>query len=224
MRIRLLGATAAFTDTGVEVGAGSIKQRGVLAQLALEPNRPINLDRIAEGIWGEQVPDRYRQNVQVYVSSLRRVLEPDRVPGTPSRIIGHAEAYELVAAEDDIDVSRFEAGLSEAQQAMAAERPQAAADSLAAALAEWGGDPLADLFAMPFAAGWINRLEASRLQARELEFEARLALGQHREIVGDLESMVKAFPERDVLWCQLATSLVRSGRQVEALATVRGGV
>src|SRR5690349_2698107 len=96
MRIALLGAVAARTNSYDEVDLGSVKQRGLLAQLALEPNRPVNLDRLADGTW-EQVPARYRQNLQVYVSNLRRLLEPHRPAGAPSRIVGHREAYELVA-------------------------------------------------------------------------------------------------------------------------------
>src|SRR3954468_2655949 len=159
MRIGLLGTTTVCDDTGAPVDVGGAKQRAVLAQLALAPNTAVTVDRLPEGIWGEAVPSRYRQNLQVYVSTLRRALEPSRAPKTASRIVGHREAYELVAAPVEVDVTRFLEGTRGGVDALAPGRPSAAPARLTAALAEWRGSPLADLLDQPFAADWVTTLD-----------------------------------------------------------------
>jgi DNA-binding SARP family transcriptional activator len=47
--------------------------------------------------------------------------------------------------------------------------------------------------------------------------EARLSLGEHRELCGELEDLVDSHPLRETLWAQLMLALYRSGRQAEAL-------
>lgn len=104
MHIRLMGTFAVQADDGTTLDCGGAKQRAVLAQLALEAKTPVSVDRLAEGIWGEQVPEKYRQIIQVYVSNLRRTLDPERGSGSPSRILRRGGAYELEAGDDEVDV------------------------------------------------------------------------------------------------------------------------
>lgn len=221
MQINLLGPFEARRDDASTAPCGGIKQRGVLAQLALEPNHPVALDRIAEGIWGTSVPPRYRQNVQTYVSTLRRALEPLRSASAPSRIVGHDEAYELVAGPDEVDVAAFRAGVEAGARALADGRPLAARTDLDQALDRWRGPALADLVALPFASDWLEYLQARQLAARELSIDARLALGEHLAVIEDLQVLVRDHPERERFWTQLVLAQVRGGRQVEGLATLR---
>jgi len=53
--------------------------------------------------------------------------------------------------------------------------------------------------------------------AMEELVEARLALGKHEELVGDLRAQVERHPLRERLWSQLMRALYRCGRQAEAL-------
>src|SRR5262249_25661946 len=46
-----------------------------------------------------------------------------------------------------------------------------------------------------------------------------LALGRHREVVGELRGLVDEYPYREHLVAQLMVALYRSGRQADALAT-----
>lgn len=203
------------------VDAGGAKQRAVLAQLCRTPNRPVSVDSLAEGVWGETVPPRYRQNLQVYVSTLRRTLEPDRAQSAPSRMVGHGDAYELVAGPDDIDVDVFERGCVDGLAALAAGRPGAAAEILRSALQIWRGPALVDLAAQPFAAPWIAELDARRLVALEARLEADLAGGRHAETVTELAGLSEAHPDRERLWELLVLALYRCGRQSEAMDVYR---
>ena len=85
------------------------------------------------------------------------------------------------------------------------------------ALALWRGPALADVAGEPFAAEEIRRLEGLRLHAHELAIDADLDAGRHREVVGELESLVVAHPLSERLHGQLMLALYRSERQADAL-------
>ena len=61
------------------------------------------------------------------------------------------------------------------------------------------------------------RLEELRIDALEESFEAALELGEHREIVSELQQAVRERPFREQLWRQLMLALYRSGRAADAL-------
>jgi ABC-type glycerol-3-phosphate transport system substrate-binding protein/energy-coupling factor transporter ATP-binding protein EcfA2 len=64
----------------------------------------------------------------------------------------------------------------------------------------------------------IAHLEELRIAAKEELIEADLALGRHRELVAELETLIGRHPFRERLWGQLIVALYRSGRQGDALA------
>jgi hypothetical protein len=68
-----------------------------------------------------------------------------------------------------------------------------------------------------FAERETGRLEELRVCAVEDLIEARLALGRHAEVVGELESLIAEYPYRERPRAQLMLALYRSERQVEAL-------
>jgi len=61
------------------------------------------------------------------------------------------------------------------------------------------------------------RLGERRLSVLEDCIDAELHLGRHRELVGELETLVRAHPLRERFWGQLMIALYRSGRQADAL-------
>ena len=99
--------------------------------------------------------------------------------------------------------------------------PSTARSALAQALALWRGEPYADWPDAAFAETERRRLEGVRSNAVSALLEADLALGRHREAMPELERMVLEQPLREDFWSMLAVALYRSGRQGDALATVR---
>jgi WD40 repeat protein len=89
------------------------------------------------------------------------------------------------------------------------------------ALALWGGPPLADVADEPFAAAEIRRLGELRLTALELAIDRDLAAGRHRDVIGELETLVREEPLRERLQAQRMLALYRCGRQAEALDAYR---
>lgn len=201
MDLQLLGPIEATVD-GRPVRLGATKQRAVLAMLALRVNRTVSVDRMIEGLWGEEIPDTAPKMVQLYVSQLRRL-----VPDDGAAIVTHGRGYELRLDPSAVDVERFE-------QLMAAGAPRDA-------LALWRGDPLSDVADEPFAAAEIRRLEELRLQAAEQAIDDDLAAGRHAEVIPELEARVAANPLREKLHAQRMLALYRCGRQADALAAYR---
>ena len=117
----------------------------------------------------------------------------------------------------ELDVQRFDALIKQGQDALVEGDAERAAALLDQGLALWRGAPLADLADAPFAEREIARLEESRVTAVEQRIEARLALGRHAEVVGELEALVREHPYRERLWAQLMLALYRCDRQADAL-------
>jgi DNA-binding SARP family transcriptional activator len=67
----------------------------------------------------------------------------------------------------------------------------------------------------------LDRAPHRWLSADEDRIDAELALGQHAELVSELEAMVRAHPSRERLLGQLLLALCPSGRQADALGAYR---
>src|SRR5947209_14316669 len=92
------------------IDLGRPKQRAVLAALLLEANRVVALDRLIDLLWGSKPPARATGALQVYISGLRRALEPDRAPRTWGRfLITKSPGYSLRVGPEELDSARFEA-------------------------------------------------------------------------------------------------------------------
>jgi len=196
---------------GGPLALGGPKQRCVLAMLLLEPNRVVSVDRLIDGVWGDEPHDRAAATLQVYVSNLRKLVGADR-------IVTERPGYRLVVDATELDLARFDEAVATGNGHAAAGRHEAAATSFSAALQCWQGDPLADLRYEPFATTIVTGLQERREATQEAEWEARLALGRHHELVAELERAVADTPLRERRWAQLLTALYRSGRQADALA------
>jgi hypothetical protein len=75
MQFRLLGALEAGSG-GTVVDLGPPKQRAVLAILLLHVGEIVSTDRLIDLLWGEEPPRTAAHSIQIYVSDLRKSLEP----------------------------------------------------------------------------------------------------------------------------------------------------
>jgi len=202
---------------------GGAKQRAVLALLLLRANEVVPLDRLIDELWGESPPDSAANIVQGYVSHLRKVLEPGRGRGEHELLVSRPPGYMLCVHPEQYDAERFVDLREQGRRLLDAGDAATAAGRLHAALALWRGPALADFAYEPFARADTERLEELRLLALEDRIDADLALGRHREIVGELRELVAEHPLRERMRAQLMLSLYRCGRQADALAVYRDG-
>ena len=215
---RILGPLEVL-DAGRAVTLGGTKQRALLALLLLHPNKTLTTDRLIDALWGERPPASATKLVQMHVSRLRKALAPaDRKgSGGDSLIVTHGNGYELQVDRDQVDSHRFERLVAEGRSELVAGRPERAASALEAALSLWRGGALGELAYEPFAEHEIARLDDLRVAAWEELMEARLALGGHGDVVGQLETLIAEHPYRERLRAQLMLALYRCDRQADAL-------
>jgi DNA-binding SARP family transcriptional activator/class 3 adenylate cyclase len=212
LAFRLLGPLE-VTDGGRPVTLGGPRQRLVLAHLLLAANRVVTMDELIERVWDEEPPRAARNTIQSYISHLRAALGPDRIEGRSPGYVIHAEPEEL-------DVLRFEQHLRRARRLLPTD-PREAAGVLEEALELWIGSPLSDLADSPSLDGEIARLQELRVSAIEDLIGARLSVGEHAEVLPDLERLVREYPLRERLWGHLMLARYRSGRQADALDAFR---
>ena len=207
----ILGPLEVRSATG-PIPLGGAKTRALLAALLLERNRPVDPERLALALWGEDAAHSSGGALRVQISRLRALL------GDTGVLVATAAGYELRVAPGAVDEDRFETLVAKGR---AASRPDEAGAYLRAALELWRGPALADVAAESFAQSAIARLEEQRLDALEARLDADLAAGRHDILVPELQQLTRTYPLRERLHRQLMLALYRSERQADALAAYR---
>ena len=92
-----------------------------------------------------------------------------------------------------------------------------AADHWRRALDLWRGPAYGDLSELGAVHAEASRLDELRPEATEAWLDARLAAGEGREVVTDVDVAVEEFPLREGFRAQQMTALARAGRQAEPL-------
>ena len=216
MEFRILGPLEALEE-GLDVAPAGSKRRALLALLLLHANETLTIDRLVDELWGEHPPATAARTLQAHVSRLRKALDDGAGNGADSVIVTREHGYELKLDPERLDSHRFERLIAEGRSELAAGHPERAASAFESALSLWRGTPLADLAYEPFAQPEIARLEELRVAALEDLNDAKLALGRHGELVGQLEALIGDHPYRERLRAQLMLALYRCERQADAL-------
>ena len=187
MDVRLLGAIEACAD-GIPLPLGGPRQRAVLADLALHAGQVVPTVQLIEDLWGERPPASAKHTVETYVSRLRHVLDASAAAGAP--LVTRPTGYLLDAEAECVDVWQFRDLAARGSGALEQGDAAAAVTLFSSAIGLWRGPALArhpGRRRSPSLAA--QRLEEERLTAVENLVEARLALGQHRELVPELETL-----------------------------------
>ncbi|NRQ34616.1 AAA family ATPase [Nonomuraea sp. NN258] len=220
LHIHILGPLQA-TLNGRTLDLGSARQRAVIARLVAAGGHVISTDRFIDDLWQGQPPPKALAALQVYVSNLRRVLEPERPPRAPARVIVSAPpGYRLSLPDEAVDAWRLPGLIDAAGAALKQGAGATAHDLLDQALELWKG-PAYGEFTESWTAPEISRLNELRLIALEYRAEAALLLGRHAEAVPELRRHANAHPLRENAVRLLALAHYRAGSQAEALAVLR---
>ncbi|GAA2460155.1 AfsR/SARP family transcriptional regulator [Streptomyces macrosporus] len=211
MRFGVLGPLAVWSDDGAPVAVPESKVRALLADLLTAPGQVISADRLIDDLWDATLPANPSGALQTLVSRLRRVLAR---AGAAETVLHRAPGYLLAVASEEVDTGRFAALTARARTA-AGHRERA--DILADALALWRGPAFADFADEPFARAAIARWEEQRLLALEEQAEARLELGDHGLLAGELADLASRHPLRERLRAAHMRALYGAGRASEAL-------
>src|SRR6185437_4029340 len=139
--------------------------------LVLRRNELATTDRLIDAVWNGAPPASARNLLHLYLSQIRRVLPP-------GRLVTELGGYRLVVGAEELDASRFERLVADGSKALAEGAHRVAESRLAAALALWRGEPLAELDDDRAVRDEAGRLKELHLVCLERRFDARLRLGR----------------------------------------------
>ena len=210
-RICVLGPVELFAADGTPVALAP-RVRRLLAGLAVHAGTVSSVDRLAEVVWGDDLPDHLGNAVQTLVSRLRRAI---RDAGGGPEVLTHPEGYALLTTAESCDTADFRGLLSRARATSFAEDRVAV---LTEALALWRGEAYGLLAVESFAREEAVALTELRAGAVAELAEAELTAGQPGAAQERLTALVvdRPYDERPVLL--LMRCLDVAGRTGEALA------
>ncbi|MCG5432996.1 AAA family ATPase [Mycobacterium sp. MYCO198283] len=201
------------------VDLGGPRQRALLARLVLAHGHVVSVDRLTEDLWHGEPPPKALAALQVYISHLRRALEPDRPRRAPATVVvSAAPGYCLRLPDEQVDSWRFEALVAQAQRETEGERRAVLLDE---ALSLWVGEPFGEVGDALWAAAEVSRLAELRLAAAEASAQTQLSLGRDSQVISAMQRHVSEHPSREHAACLLATALYRTGNQAAALDVLR---
>lgn len=213
---KVLGPTVVEVD-GHPVPLGGPLPRRLVTALIAAGGAPVDHHRLAEAMWGDDAPTRLTSILQVYISRLRTGL------GDPARehLVRTAAGYQLTLPDRSTDVQAFDIAVPRGRLLLAGGDPWAALTEIDGALGLWRGSPYTDLDGATGMEAERGRLGELREVALETRVAAQLATGNAMGAAAELDAMVAETPYRETRWALLALALYRSGRQGDALLTLR---
>jgi DNA-binding SARP family transcriptional activator/DNA-binding XRE family transcriptional regulator len=217
LRIQLLGQVAVYRDNE-QVALGSMRQRCILALLALENRRGVKPSVIIDTLWSDSPPKSATAMVHHYVWQLRKAfgLDSSRTDSGRTLITTGADHYRLDATNLQLDSAAFQRLFFQASEA---ERKDHDADALALygeALAVWRGDVVADIDLLHAHAAAVQ-LAATRADAVMRFAELAIPAGASSHALPHLQSLCSKDPFNERAHAQLMTALAATGQRARAL-------
>jgi DNA-binding SARP family transcriptional activator len=213
----VLGPLALVRD-GVDYAPTTPKLLQLLALLVLRPGKMVHADAIAQELWAGKPPRTMRTTMHTYVYHLRRCLDEH---GLGSLLETKAPGYVFRIDPAQVDVFRFGQLHQEGQELLREEQYAAAVERFRSALDVWNGPPLANVPSGPMLLPYTVELLEQRRTTMHMLFEAEIASGHHRELIGELRAVTAGNPLDEALHGQLMRVLGRSGRRSDAMLVYR---
>lgn len=214
MRYEILGALRVVDKDGSHP-VTSRKSGVLLAALLINSDLILTVGQLMTELWGDNTPRRATATLHVHVSQLRKLLSRTGRPDSP--IVTCPSGYLLHIGPDELDLRTFTRLVRDGRGWARTREHERARAAFEAALALCRGPALGDLRGGPIVSQFMTWLDEARLECVELLMESNLALGRHREIVGDLYCLAATYPFRETFYRQLMLALYRSERQADAL-------
>ena len=190
---------------------GGPKPRQILEILLLNVGVPVSKDRLIDLLWGANPPREALTSVESYVSVLRRRLQPGGGRSGPLRTT--TGGYVLDAAAVDLDLTRFDALLRDAQRVA----PNEAYPMLVQALGMATGPLLGDELRLAWAEEERRRHAAAVTTARVLAAESAAAVGRPEDGARWARQALEDDPLNERAWTALILGLEQAGRPAEGL-------
>jgi len=213
MQFKVLGPLKVIGDDGEHLQISRGRQRGLLAVMLLRANEPLSPGRLADAQY-DGAAGRSGSALRTDIWQLRRGYPP-----LAHRLRTVSGGYLIEVRPGESDVDQFHALADQGQRALHDAEYRPAADLLGEACSVWRDPAIADIPATLAMVHARDRLLDERQVACEYLATARMALGHHRELLGELRERVLRWPLAEAGWEQLMLALYRCGRRSEALGT-----
>ncbi|MFD4411453.1 BTAD domain-containing putative transcriptional regulator [Streptomyces sp. NPDC058246] len=221
VEFRLLGPLEVRDGGGGVMALRAARQRALLAGLLLSANQVVSVHRLIDVVWGQASPASAVANLRTHVAGLRRLLSASDGEAEPLggsvRLGTRPGGYQLTVLPGELDLTVFDDLVARGRQALRQRRPAEAAPYFGRALELWRGPPLENVVLHGPGEADLARLEEARPAVVEDWLRARLACGEHAEVIGELRALVVEQPLRERLWALLMLALHRTGRRADAL-------
>ncbi|MEC3976923.1 AfsR/SARP family transcriptional regulator [Amycolatopsis sp. H20-H5] len=221
VRFTVLGPLEVVKD-GTDHAPTTPKVLQLLAMLVLHPGKVVHIDSIIQELWAGDPPRSVRPTMHTYVYHLRRyVREIGLTNDSETVLLTKPPGYLLRIDPAQVDVFTFQQHCHQGRELLRQCRYSEAARCFQLAMGLWSGAPLANVQCGPMLSACVVDLIEQRRSAQHLRIEAEIAGGMHRELIGELRSLVAANPLDEGLNGQLMRVLGRSGRRSDAMASFR---
>ena len=218
MMVGLLGPLIVVAGGADPLPVNGRVQRKILAMLAVDPGTVVPADVLAAHVWQDNPPSTAAAALRVHVARIRALLTD---PATGGSLLLHRPPGYQLDRSICTDAQLFERDVRQAGSDAAKGEHRAAAKTLEAALRLWRGPALDGLDDVEPLAQLARQWGQARLEAQDDYLAARLAIGEHAQIVGLLQQRVDEAPLRENRTTALMLALYRMGRQADALAACR---
>lgn len=219
-----LGILGPLTATlgGQPVDLGPVRQRTVLALLALSGDRSVRLAELIDLFWPDQPPATASTIVQGYISRLRRLLKPVRsADGHRHLLTCHRQAYRLEAgACGHLDSAAFQQLERSGQAAGAGGNVARATEMYERALGLWRGSALEDIELLhehPL----VTRLNNQRSDTVIRFADTAFLIGGHGLVLPHLRELCARDVLNEQAVARLLLALAATGQRAAAIATFR---
>jgi DNA-binding SARP family transcriptional activator len=217
MNLKLLGTTEITPGTG---GAElrRVKERCLLAVLALSPGQVVTAETLLSKVWDEDTPqtDAVRGTLRTYMTRVRAAV----AAAGGARVESARGGYLLRIDREDVDVHRFRQLVRQAEAIAHSGDTEHAVSLLREADGLWREEALADLSGR-WAESVRYGLDAERRRAAKTRIELEFGLGRHAELVGELRRLMERYPLDETWVGYQMRALYSSGRQADALSVYR---
>ncbi|SFB25243.1 DNA-binding transcriptional activator of the SARP family [Amycolatopsis marina] len=198
------------------------KMLQLLALLLMRPGKIVQIDSIIEELWANDPPRSVRTTMQTYVYQLRKCIEHNGLATDGEELlVTRTPGYAFKIDPAQVDVFAFELRCRQGRQLLDEGRFDQAAAAFRAALSLWSGAPMANVNCGSVLSAYAVELQEQRRNAQHLRIQSEIEGGMHRDLIGELRSLVTSNPLDEGLHGQLMRVLGRSGRRSDAMATYR---
>jgi DNA-binding SARP family transcriptional activator/tetratricopeptide (TPR) repeat protein len=211
LRFHVLGPVELRRD-GAALPLGATKQRTLLVGLLMHANAVVTTDTLCEMLWDQSPPASAIQNLRTYVAALRRLTR-----GYGNRLYARGDGYLLRVEPGELDLDDVARATELGREAIMSGDVRLGRAHLARAVGHRRGPAGQGVIRTAAMSALLDGVEEQLLTVVEELLDARLEIGEHRDVITELRRRVAEHPLRERFHAQLMLALYRSGRQTEAL-------